>query len=305
MIRHSDEKKEVEPKALAKIQALRREALSVLYAKHAAEDQFVKDFREVVLKNKLLGWNEVEGWIEKQSKKEESQGLTQDRITIPLPPGTKISTNNQWFTSFNPPIKIKQIDPKDGNYEISSRTLHYAVPGGQYAQKVIVFCGGILEKLMNLSETLANRYSWGEDQASVFVLTGIRPQVSSNLIKNKAMVELTSANRITLTLDPALTDKEVASIYRYARRHLLKKDKKGKARFRLQSEKHLRLAIFDAEREGMTYRLKMKDWNNSALVKKNPKWKYQHESNFSRDCKKAVQRLMQPDYFDREGMFNV
>ncbi|MHB8142257.1 MAG: hypothetical protein ACYDGX_01160 [Thermoleophilia bacterium] len=305
MIKESDEKKEVEPKALANIQALRREALSVLYAKHAAEDQSVKDFREVVLKNKLLKWDEVKGWIEKQSKTEKSQGLSHVRLTLPLPPGTEIIEDNKGFTSFDPPLKIKQIDPNDGDYETGCRFLDYAGPKDRLVQSELVFCGGILEKLMNLSETLAGRYSWMEAQATVFVLAGVRPRVSSNRINYKTKFAVTSANRIKLTLDPALTDKEVASIYRYARRHLLKQDKQGKARFRLQSEKHLHLAIFNAEHEGMTYRLKMKGWNNSALVKKNPRWKYQHESNFSRDCKVAEQRLLQPDYFDMEGRFDV
>lgn len=160
--------------------------------------------------------------------------------------------------------------------------------------------GGALNKLQSISEYLAETYHWSETHATYFVLTDIAPLVHLYDVEHVFHHTIFSASRINLTLDPALTDKEVAAIYRKARQEMLKKDKQGKARFRLQSEKHLRLAIFEAEQpDELTYRVKMRHWN-----KQFPKWKYKHESNFIRDTKKAIQRLLQPDYFDWEGMFN-
>ncbi|MCL5883514.1 MAG: hypothetical protein M1539_06005 [Actinobacteria bacterium] len=154
--------------------------------------------------------------------------------------------------------------------------------------------GRSYDKLCSISQRLGKIYRWSEYEAAVFVLCGnITPNVLFYEYKT-SLNDPVSASRITLTLDPALTDKEVAAIYRQERRKILKTDRQGKARFRLQSEKHLRLAIFEAEQpEELTYRQKMKAWNDQF-----PKWSYKHESNFIRDSKKAVQRLIQPDYFD-------
>lgn len=156
-----------------------------------------------------------------------------------------------------------------------------------------------LNRLKKLSKELAKEYQWTEVTASIFLLTDATPEVLLYKAKSTYRKPLFTASRITLTLDPALTDQEVAAIYRKERQKMLKRDRRGKARFYTQSEKHLQLALFEATQpEGKTYRMKMNDWN-----KKFPKkWRYKHESHFGRDSKKAVQRLLQPDYFDWEGL---
>lgn len=258
MITDSKQKKSSELTSRNKIQTLRREALTVLYAKEAANDRQVKAFREVVLRNELLKLEKVPSWINRQVKEE---------------------ANRQ---------------------EQSSRDVKYAVPNplskGSWDVHQTVALGNTLNWLATIMEDLSGEYTWTEARATVFVLTGITPPVHNCIIRHTGRSSLSSANRIELSLDPALTDKEVAAIYRQARRRILKQDKQGKARFRQLSEKHLRLAIFNAEQEG-TFLKKMYAWNKCF-----PKWKYEHLSNFIRDCKKAAQRLMQPDYFDWKGV---
>ena len=295
MITDNKRKKNSEPTGLSKIQALRREALSVLFAKEAAEDREVKDFREVVLGDKLLRWDEVPGWIKKQARKEKRESRLTHWLTIPVS-SEDFDTDVKGALTFRPPLKLREIEPSVG-YGLSVKTLAYVGPKDRSTLREPTSPGGNLEKLKNLSESLAKSFCWQEAQATVFVLTGITPQVSTQMVARQ--INPSAANRIVLTLDPALTDKEVAAVYRKARRRLLKKDKQGKARFRLQSEKHLRLAIFDAEHEG-TYLKKMNVWN-----KQFPKWEYEHLSNFIRDCKKAKERLLKPDYYDWEEFFNV
>lgn len=255
MITDSKQKKNSEPTGLSKIQALRREALTVLYAKHAAERQDVMDFRSLNLKKGLLVAEEVPVWISRQEEKVTS--------TSGLPPQDLL------YAVPNPVSK--------GTWDIHS---------------VLVSTNSDLGWLARLSEDLAGEYAWTEYRATTFVLTGIKPPVVNAIVRYTDRSTLSSANRIELVLDPALTDKEVAALYRQVRRRMLKKDSRGKARFRQLSKKHLRLAIFDAEHEEK-YLKKMHVWN-----KQFPKWKYEHLSNFIRDCKKARQRLIQPDYFD-------
>lgn len=293
------QKKDSRQTGLAKIQALRREALTVLYAQQAAEDRDVKDFREVVLGNELLKWAEVPKWIERQEQKErrkKEQGKAPGGwVKFPLPPGIEVKEDKKGF-SFKPPLKIETLDVQKGAVSFSCKTIAYVGPKDSWVLRKPAWPGGALEKLASLSEDLAKRYGWRDYEATVFVLTEVAPQISTSKVSFTVQSNFSSANRIKLTLDPALTDKEVAAIYRQARRKVLKQDKRGKARFRQLSEKHLRLAIFDAKHEG-TWLKKMRTWN-----KEFPKWQYAHLSNFIRDCKKASQRLMQPDYFDWKGV---
>lgn len=256
----ANRQKDGESLRLSKIQALRREALTVLYAKLAGENQQVMTFRKLALNDQLLTWEEVPNWINTQREKTKA---------------SQTDNPSQYDVSYSTPNVYRGI-----------REVH----------TVSAPPGGYLEWLARLSEDLASEYTWIKADATVFVLTGNTPPVFNCKVNyTGGYSSLASANRIELVLDLALTEKEVAAIYRQARRSLLKQDKLGKARFRQLSEKHLRLAIFDAEHEG-TYLKKKSAWN-----KQFPKWRYEHLSNFIRDSKKAKQRLLQPDYFERKG----
>jgi len=253
--------KPIKSKSLAEIQALRREALSVLFAQLASKDREVKNFREKVLNSKFpLAAKKVENWLKSQDKEDEKN-------------------------AGESPERGERID--------------YFVPKDEYERGFYPYKGEKLDHLAKISERLSDTYNWSKAQAVDFVLTGNSPFIPQLDVQWKYSLSLPAASRIVLTVDPAMTAREVAEIYRSARRDMLKKDKKDKARFRLQSEKHLHLAIFDAQQpDGDTYRKKMKAWNDQC-----PKqWKYTQESNFGRDCKKAIERLLQPDYFDHPLM---
>lgn len=241
---------------------MRQKALSVLFAKHAKQDEHVNFFRKKFLSKEFpLPWEKVENWIFRAEYEE-----------------------------------IKKH--KKETYWAYAGTLEYGVPGTQYAHRVPVAKDGKLNALRVISEYLAYKYRWTEAQATVFVLTDVPPLVTTHESSSTHGEPLSVTSRITLTLDPVLTDKEVAAIYRRARQRMLKKDKKGKVRFRVLGDKAHSLAIFEAKRpEGKTYKEKMKSWNKE-VSKEHPEWKYEQESIFGRDCKKATQRLLEPDYFD-------
>lgn len=183
--------------------------------------------------------------------------------------------------------------------------LEYSIPNNAYLRCWYTVKDGVLDRLQHISEELANTYNWTKAQAAVFILTDIPPIVPHYEIEWKLKRPLLSASRIKLILDPVLTPKEVSTIYQKARQSMLKKDRAGKARFRTLLDKTYRLAIFEAKQpEGRTDKEKMKIWNKE-VSKEQPDWTYPDEYRFGRDAKKAVQRLLQPEYFDWEGMLNL
>ena len=102
--------------------------------------------------------------------------------------------------------------------------------------------GGTLDALRQVSEHLSRHYGWEEGWATEFVLTDrippIRPIESSSSLPST----FTSLARIVLTIDPALSPKEVMDKYRAERTQL------AGNRHRDLSEKHLQLAAFTSSR---------------------------------------------------------
>ena len=87
-----------------------------------------------------------------------------------------------------------------------------------------------------------------------------------------------------MTVDPALSPREVADYYRERREEIVGK------RHRDLSEKHMQLALSAATRpEGQTLGQSMEIWNQE-----HPDWSYKAVTNFGKDCKNALRRLLHP-----------
>ena len=262
----------------------RLRAISVLLAYDAEQDPLVVDFRTSVLGGQLLRSEEVEDWIKQQAIADGKP--TQLLNGVPLPSDAECQwdrTAGGWFT--NPPIVIDRQHPTLGR--ISVKLLAYGVPEDPWQRVVKTTVGGVLEKLRQVSGYLAKQYGWQDAQATLFVLTGNIPAVSA--IRAKIQFRpFPVTTRITLTVDPTLTPREVAKHYGNVRQKVLRK------RYRSLTEKHIGLAMFSATRpEEETWAERMAAWN-----KEYPKWRYMFEqvSNFRRDCLQAQRRLLHPDY---------
>jgi len=98
--------------------------------------------------------------------------------------------------------------------------------------------------------------------------------------------ELPASSRVILTIDPTETPAAVAEIYKKKRMELLGK------RHRSMSAKHMRLAMFVAERpDDESWEDKRQAWNSEF-----DGFRYQHRSNFTRDAIRARKRLLYPEY---------
>lgn len=260
----------------------REEVISGLLADKAANDEEVLSFRSDVLGGSLLSRLQVDRWIKRQA---EDDGPASLWLTVPVPKGYEVKSSTRAATT-EPPLTISEETPA---ILIQRQYLSYVsclVPIEEDPTcEVPTAEGGVLGRLRQLSEALARHYGWDAALATNFVLTGEAPLVPSVEIRRSYPSNFRTLARISLTVDPALSPREVADHYRRVRAEIVG------GRHRELTEKHMRLATFAAARTGESLHKRMGAWN-----RKYPRWKYKAVSNFGRDCNQAIKRLLHPDY---------
>jgi len=255
----------------------RSNVVSFLAAKEAAKDAEVQAFRTVILDGKLISMEEVKEWIQLQASKD---GLHTWWLTnIPVSREYMVKEIMQGTTSPPPPFQLK-IPSKQVIEDCEIRFLRYGEPSGE-EWRVPTYYQGILERLRQLSEHLAQEYGWTEAEATLFVLTGAIPEISS--IRDYAHYRrLPILSRLVLVVDPTMSPREVADYYRQIRQRAVG------ARYRNLGEKHMELALFTiSHQEEETWLDKMAEWNRTHPAK----WKYEQVAYFRRDCLQAQKRL--------------
>ena len=265
----------------------RQLALSILLVQKAARDSDVTAFRQEVLSSTPLpqGQKTLEAWIDRQAKRDGPPTIW--LTDVPVPEGHEFRQLEPAGPAFTePPLAVSREQPAHG---FAGRWLTCAV-GRHTNIEVPTAAGGVLERLRQLGERLADGYCWHPGQAANFVLTGAMPRV--RLLRlgfpdpARSPGGITALSRIKLELDPAHTPKQVAAIYRNARKQMLLR------RFRAMSTRHLQLAAFASEHlDGDDWAGLMQQWNNAY-----PDWEYKHPSDFKRDAEQAQRRLLYPNY---------
>jgi len=245
----------------------RQLAISYLLANSAHQEPEVQAFRQEVLGGTLISETEVANWIEEQSN---NDGRFTVWIKAPLPEGYHLKFD-QGTPQLNQPFTLRTL----AGCSLHSDILEYTSPGQAWVRGAAVRYGGVLFRLHQLCEMLSSRYRWQPDQAATFVLTGAIPLISAMDVK------FLSANRVQLTIDPALSPREVANTYKQLRFQMIGR------RYRPLSEKHIQLALFSASHRERKAKQQWSTWN-----KKYPRWKYSALSNFMRDCEVAKRRLL-------------
>ncbi len=266
---------------------IRLEILSDLMAEDAASDPAVINFRERHLPSGLITPDEAGTFISNNSA---DDGEPTTYLKVPLPDGHELTWDGPDVYA-EPPLTLSKATPATG-YTVD--LLHYLQLDDAAVSKIAVRRGGILDGLRLLSESLSGRYAWQKPQATVFVLTGVPPLLSSLRGGARLRPSQPISSRITMEIDPTLTPKEVVEGYKKLR------DRWIKGRYRSMSEKHLRLAEFYKGSRDMTWYALMTEWNR---MHKKPDWRYSESQNFARDCKHAWERLMGEDllqYVDRQ-----
>jgi hypothetical protein len=250
--------------------------VAVLLAKEAEQEEMVIGFRRRILRGRLVKFENIGKWIERQAKKD---GPATVWLEIPLPDRWRFEAGR---VNISPPVSIGSDYKLEG--ALRRRTLKYAERDGGTEINIAVAHGGILDGLRRVSEGLASRFGWQEGLATIFVLTGRVPLLSKLRVTVRYRSPISAASRVTLTVDPGCSPKQVGEAYQKARKELVG------PRHRELSEKHIVLAQFGARRKkDETLAQSMEEWNERY-----PTWRYRTVTNFGRDVKKAQQRLMQP-----------
>jgi hypothetical protein len=248
-------------------------AISDFISQQARMREDVKQYRESVLRGQLIEPDDVEPWITRQASADGPPTLF---VSLPLPKGNQLVTNPQGDL-----VTKKAIDTtkKDAIVSTSRIFLEYGTPGGGFIQFQPVSMTGVLNRLRMLSENLASDYRWQKSQASTFVLTDlapILPSFSSSVHHGLLPV----ADRVTLEVDPSVSPRELAALYRKAIQRIYGRDRER------VTDKHMRLAAFATSRPaGQTLAESMKVWNRH-----NPDLKYEYNTNFGRDLKDALRK---------------
>ncbi|MGH2692426.1 MAG: hypothetical protein ACRDHM_07965 [Actinomycetota bacterium] len=247
-------------------------ALSLLLAHQAGARQDVRSFRSAALRDELIDQDDVATFIERQRALDANAG----RIAI-----AKVAV----------PVSVKLDLEKDQHvsgkvFGLESPILTYGIPGEEWPICVPVRFGGTLHQLKELSERLSRAYPWSEAQGCVFVLTGATPvvaRVRCTLIHS----DPSSTSRISLSVDPTVTPKELAERYGSIRTRFLG------GRYRSPSPKHLRLAALAGTRgEAEPWADALAAWNKGCeSSERYPRAKLR---TFARDCRTAVARVLEP-----------
>ena len=184
---------------------------------------------------------------------------------------------------------------------------------------------GALGELAELSQKLAKNYRWHPAWASLFVLAGTRPTVLAYTASAQISygIEGAATTRVTLTVDPALPPQQVAELYGQIRTAM-----QPEPAPRAQSLRSYRLAEHvgphllyhpvnpqESNRRGRprkgnlpgtfayyvdpvdcTWQDLRRTWNSldSVAGEDGKPWRYDSQSNFTRDAQRAFLRLLDP-----------
>ena len=200
----------------------------------------------------------------------------------------------------------------------------------QQERAVTVDARGALGQLARLAENLSHQYRWRPSGATMLVLTGRRPEVfvylgSAEIRYNEA----SATTRVTMTLDPALNEEDVAGIYGRLRQRFHPKPPRYMSVRRYRLATHVGpyvqvrvgtpgsrlgagrppapgpsgLAVFLEPVAGHTWEGMRRAWNeiygDQADEGTGRYWRYDSASNFIRDAKIALERLLYPGWTSR------
>ncbi|HEY7092368.1 MAG TPA: hypothetical protein VH393_04275 [Ktedonobacterales bacterium] len=260
-------------------------------------DWRIQRFRAIHLNGELLEWVAVEDWM--RARAEDSSATVdettryvnvavsaaalwqaQERVAAGMPGTVTFEIPDKVLLGGDPrPLSISYVVPNE------------AIPHWKYLKK-----GTALEQLRAVVTHLVAAAPWSEAQASVFVLTGLTPLILQLRGTSKMYTRMATLPRITLEVDPRITQRELATAYQDVRAQLA-----TDVRHRDLSEKHLALAVFGTTPEGTegSPAQRMSRWNAA-----HPDWTYRRTDHFTRDVLHARRRLLRdlPPYPPHDGL---
>ena len=254
-----------------------RYALSRLLALEALREPEVIQFKETYLGGGFLDWEKIKEWIE---AKAEAEGEHSTYIEVVVPPGAEVRPSASGLR-IESSVPLAELATEGG---IKAKFLTYGVPGDRWVKHTPVRAGGVLDELRKVCERLARDYRFTPDQACVLVLCGVTPYMVGVRAQTEVQSAHPAASRICLEVDPVVAPVEVQKRYSDIRQKLLK------GSYQPLRDKHLRLAVFAAERRPPAkWAQVMDEWNREY-----PSETYDTDTIFARDCTAAQRRLLRP-----------
>jgi hypothetical protein len=288
----------------------RVDALSRVYAAWAGADPNVQQFRERVLCDANAYWR----WVLEDGPYPGYDLLDEDDV-------------GDWLLARHEASLREMVSDEP----MEAVDLPYVVGGRPQTLKVVR--DGDLGTLAALSATLSERYRWHPAWATLFVLAGTPPVVStfSASVRIRYGMDSAATTRITLTVDPSLSSKQIAALYGSVRArlqpgtthharslrsyrlaehvgpHLMTypaTSRPEKRRGRPRSTNTPGGIVYYTDPVGCTWQDLRHSWNQRypKLGEDGKPWRYDRLSNFTRDAQQALATLLDPGWRYDSGL---
>ncbi len=256
-----------------KVVSARSDAVSEFIAERGRNDEEVREFRKRYLSGAVLSPLKVEAWIDEQSWEYNHAVAVGIHRAPSGPDGLHLIPELKSVKR----EQIQELLPVD--------CIAYQRPASRWVHRKPIGRDGALRTLLLLSRRLAKTFGWTEDQASMFVLTNLTPEIATTRWGISPVAPLACLTSVSLAVDLQVTPEELARKYRAIRSKILG------PRHRSLGEKHCRLAVFALKNPDLNQDA-LREWNNQ-----HPAWSYTKVSRFAKEARLAKQR--QEEWLER------
>jgi len=215
-----------------------------MFYAEACQDAEVKRFRTEELKGQVMQPAEAAGWIQR----------THEKVKPPAFPSAAATME-----------------------DTSSLYLRYW-DGKSKCASVVPAPVGPLADLRRLSARLSETYLWSQAAAVTFIMCDWLPRYDRVRMEYRLNFTCHALSRMTLTIDPSISPRELAAIYENMRKQL-----GFVAGRRAQRTKTYQLVIFDAQHVDLKPEQALVLWN-----REHPRLKIGSQSQFNRDMGNAL-----------------
>lgn len=292
----------------------RAQALAEYHAKFASADRKIRDFRDDVLRGELLSSQRADafvtsiatGFADRSDFRYYGVPYTDHRATLI---GDEIYSERGVFSQkicFSiEPSSIEFEQPITVRFPIKDRKILDWVNDDFSYQQIMYRKRSLLDELVTLSDTLAQRIGCVQEVATLFILTGNAPIVQPISVQTQTSRHLGTYSfhkgTITMDIQPWVSADSVLKTYRKLQQHEF-----GHSYRPMRSERLLELFRFVTQ-EMTIVRNSLKMWDD---IIERPEWpvlldrwnlthpdtQYTYLSNFERDFYRAKRSILLPPY---------
>jgi len=307
-----EEREEIQP-LLNDLERERAAAFEEHVARIAANDFYVRRYRERVLGGEILSPEQAQTFIHSPAALVLSQIMFMKRGIPSTEHKAELKSAERYRANGRDGYRFTVWVEPPGIERTVNRLLRELpfVDESEFADRIMVGDGSVLGDLAELADKVHETYPWESKEEIVhFVLTGAVPAIPPLMMyysrKGKSNMELSPGGfrqgKITLEVAPWISAKTVEGAFRDAKRQVSRNRK-----YRRLEEKSLKMIRFIAgyEKPPKGRRL-LEAWNETVWVKENPAWYYDPEkrgasSRFWGDYHRARRALAYEKRPRREG----